>query len=968
MKNLNLGNLTHYASERDFVARFLLPKLDEAARVIGVADVIDLYIEKPVNGTPDLVAERGGRRLFLVEAKFKKRTAGIERDIDPRDPEVIRQAFNYAGVNGFPYYATCNAKRLVLFQLRGGVRALESEIASFEYARNPNWGEDFLKTVLKLIPVRLKRLDDIVVDMLHEAFTDLYPEILKALKGKLRERKFRQRYVDWLESQGIRFADEANRLVAEQTTYLQLNKLLFYQVLRTIYPSRLKPLRISEDEDVSEALTRFFAEARKIDYAPVYQSDIIGEIPLTVRAKERIRTLLDTLCEFDFSNVESDFIGQIYLKLIPPLERKRLGQFYTPQAIVDFIVQLTVIKPNDVVLDPGCGSGSFLVRAYHKLRDLNKLPRVIEGPLAERFHQQLLDQVYGVDINQFPAHLTVINLAIQNPKSRIEKVNVVVGDIFDIKPGQATLSGFDSITTEGKPALVKIPTAFDVIVANPPYIEQELLGSKEKRKIKSLIEQEYKGKLYVGAPSKRKKGAITLNKQSDIYIYFYIHGIRFLRNNGRLGFISSNKWLEVDYGRPFQEFLLGNAKILYVVEFDRAIFPDAEVNTTVTILEKERSKLKREENLVKFIRVKKKLDFDTQLNLVTEASESAEDDRIKINLVPQRDLKEGKWNVYLRAPPLFRAIIHNRKVKPLTALAKVFRGLTTGCDRFFVLSEDYVKKLGIEFQYLTPCVSSPKSVRGLTIEEDEIQEHFFTVYEPKSDLHGTNALKYIEYGEKLEVKPKKGSRRDRRKIPELESLKSRRPWYSLSKIPDAPILLVKMMDKGPKALWNRAKTHASNRFYYIIPKKKTELVILGFINSSVGAFLSEIYGRSYGGGVLELASYEVRNMPVIDSSTLSEGQISEISEAFETLANVKKEKVRVEDEVEPLKPRSKEERGLFEVEMKEKLGKVEKAEQKAREILDEAVYNALGLTQEERKQLEDGVKELQELRRQRTRH
>lgn len=115
-----------------------------------MADVIDFFIQKPVDGAPDLTAERGGRGLFIVEAKFNKRVARIERDIDPRDPDAIVQAFRYAGLGGFPYYATCNRKRLVLFQLKPGIRTLESEIASFEYERTPDWAENFLKTVLEL--------------------------------------------------------------------------------------------------------------------------------------------------------------------------------------------------------------------------------------------------------------------------------------------------------------------------------------------------------------------------------------------------------------------------------------------------------------------------------------------------------------------------------------------------------------------------------------------------------------------------------------------------------------------------------------------------------------------------------------------------------------------------------------------------------------------------------------------------
>jgi len=149
------------------------------------------------------------------------------------------------------------------------------------------WAEEILKIVLGQKVISLKPLDDTLVDTLHETFEDIYPELLSSLKEKLKEKTFRTKYEDWLESQGLQLTDETNKLIAEQSTYLQLNKLLFYQVVRTIYPDRLKPLVIPEEDDVQDALVKFYEDVKKIDYAPVYESDVISEIPLTRRTKER---------------------------------------------------------------------------------------------------------------------------------------------------------------------------------------------------------------------------------------------------------------------------------------------------------------------------------------------------------------------------------------------------------------------------------------------------------------------------------------------------------------------------------------------------------------------------------------------------------------------------------------------------------------------------------------------------------
>jgi hypothetical protein len=233
-----------YMSERDFVANFLLPKFRAASSTLGVGDVVGFHVDARVDGgIADLYAARAGKRLFVLEAKFRKKAGVVERDIEPRDPEVVRQAVGYAVNGGFPYYLTCNTRRVILFQLQPGKKPLESEVASFDFDKNPDWAERVLRITLGQEAVKLKPLDDTLVDTLREAFEDLYPEFLSSLKKMLRDKGFKERYEKWLESQGLSYGDDTNRLIAAQSAYLQLNKLLFYQVIRTIYPD-LKPLEV----------------------------------------------------------------------------------------------------------------------------------------------------------------------------------------------------------------------------------------------------------------------------------------------------------------------------------------------------------------------------------------------------------------------------------------------------------------------------------------------------------------------------------------------------------------------------------------------------------------------------------------------------------------------------------------------------------------------------------------------------
>lgn len=102
--------------------------------------------------------------------------------------------------------------------------------------------------------------------------------------------------------------------------------------------------------------------------------------------------------------------------------------------------------------------------------------------------------------------------------------------------------------------------------------------------------------------------------------------------------------------------------------------------------------------------------------------------------------------------------------------------------------------MGIEPQFLKPCVSSPKKIKGLVIRKEDIQEYFFMVNQPKSKLKGTNALKYIEYGEQLEIEVARGSKRGKRKLPQLETIGAREPWYALPQPREASILFPYIYD------------------------------------------------------------------------------------------------------------------------------------------------------------------------------
>jgi hypothetical protein len=234
-----------------------------------------------------------------------------------------------------------------------------------------------------------------------------------------------------------------------------------------------------------------------------------------------------------------------------------------------------------------------------------------------------------VDIAHFPAELATINLFRQNLSDYANFPRIIVRDFFDVKTGdtfdfpppKADLSsGFTKVNDP-------IPS-FDAAVGNFPFIRQELIEKSVphyKDKLEKVIKDDwlaeyrdafdikeqdwlaYKAALAAGRHPD-SSAELNLSGQADIYAYLYFHAGRFVKEDGRMGFITSNSWLDVAYGYELQKYMVNNFKIVAILESRcEPWFEDAAVNTVATILERCSDKAERDNHIVKFVKVKKKL-------------------------------------------------------------------------------------------------------------------------------------------------------------------------------------------------------------------------------------------------------------------------------------------------------------------------------------------------------------------------
>lgn len=263
------------------------------------------------------------------------------------------------------------------------------------------------------------------------------------LMDRYGRRRERERLDTWMrDRQGWSLqGDEIELLLraAKFTNYTVANRLIFYEALRKRF-SLLReldvPNHVQTGEGLFDHLHAYFSEACHItgNYETVFgidPNDVGDRIPFYETAVvDSWRLLTQHVHRFDFSRLEYDVIGQIFETLIGPEERHKYGQYYTRPEVVDLINSFCIRNGDDRVMDPGCGGGTFLVRAYARKRHLS----------ARLDHLTLLRGLFGVDISRFATHLSTMNLAARDLIDAQNYPRIVRSDFFDLRHNRPIMS------------------------------------------------------------------------------------------------------------------------------------------------------------------------------------------------------------------------------------------------------------------------------------------------------------------------------------------------------------------------------------------------------------------------------------------------------------------------------------------------------------------------------------------------
>ena len=429
--------------------------------------------------------------------------------------------------------------------------------------------------------------------------------------------------------------------------------------------------------------------------------------------------------------------------------------------------------------------------------------------LEERGHNtgEIFD-CYGLDIDQ-----TLINDSYLNFSSSLNRLRLENRDFIKNPP----LSKFQSI------------------VANPPYIRHHRLTENQKTTNRCL------SKFTLG---------FTLDGRAGIHIYFLIQALRLLEKNGNLCFIMPADTCEGIFSKPLWDWITENYRLECVITFspDATPFPGVDTNPIIFCI-----KNALPENRIHWVRVK----FPTENELLGYIASDFTDNNYSSLEIFERTLKEA-LNVGLSRPPSNRPDTKYR----LYDFATTMRGIATGNNQFFFLTNDKVQKLGIPQRYFRKAIGRTRDVEGNTITEETLRtledlsqptNLLYLDATPVKELPSV-LQKYIAEGEKMGLHEK-------------SLISSRHPWYKMEKRDNPPILFSYLGRRNSRFIRNYAGILPLTGFLCVYPRINEHQYLdslWNVLNHEETLYNLKSVGKSYGSGAIKIEPRALEKLPIPD--------------------------------------------------------------------------------------------------------
>ena len=557
---------------------------------------------------------------------------------------------------------------------------------------------------------------------------------------------------------------------------------------------------------------------------------------------------------------QRDTIGDVYASWVPQDARRTLGQFWTPLPIAQLMTQWAIQSPNDCVLDPASGSGIFLLTAIERLTHL--------GASVERASRQ----VSGVELSPLAFLMGLANVLLHYPDAhpRLQWGDFLVPGreplsalkepaiMYEVGARQMVLPGLATI------APTAFPEQFDAIVCNPPYTRHHHLPEAYKSSWAALMKQEY---------------GIRLSRFSSLFAYFFVQATRMLAPTGRMAFITPATVFEASYSRQVKAFIQQQLHPRAIITFDKSlsVFEGVDTAACITLIEGPQTPAS---GRITHVEIHEWPSPEIVLQAVEQSSTVTADwgssREIDLSeLEPRR-----KWTVIGCKNDRF----DSEHCVPLSTIAHIIRGIATGANDFFVLSDSEVAERGLEQANLRPVLTKTREVPGYVFSQADFDRLGYAgkkrwlLYLTEPVAPGTPEARYIQYGEACSLHKR--------------SLVKTRPfWYAMEQRDPAPIYFTYLSRKRSRFIYSQANVLALNVFLCIYPipaisQNETILkALLAVLNSLVAKDSLRYVGRTYGGDTIKVEPREMDQLPVLNPAKLHAEERTRLAKLFDHLCN-----------------------------------------------------------------------------------
>lgn len=373
----------------------------------------------------------------------------------------------------------------------------------------------------------------------------------------------------------IKDLEIAKKQVLNLASYLLFNQLLFYYIFKKKSQDKLLP-ELTKILNISD-LQNYFDKILSIDYKSIYRINLLAHIPNSNDVITLLNELIIAIKLLRAEHITHDLAGRFFHDLIPSEVRKVLAAFYTHPIAADILTKLTINSYDETIIDPACGSGTLLVASYQRKQNLYEQ---LYGFSNQRImHKKFIENdITGIDIMPFAAHMTTINLTTQNIEQETNIVRIATKDSLDLGNGLLNRSNFEkkgikilpytetiqdtlfgiygrqiekegAISANGKGEESFVIKSTDIVIMNPPFTDREKMPTEMRNKIK-----------------KNMIGDYICGHSVNLWGYFLAIGDLLLKQNGKMGVVIPLNIARGSATDKIRNYILSNYYIKFIIK------------------------------------------------------------------------------------------------------------------------------------------------------------------------------------------------------------------------------------------------------------------------------------------------------------------------------------------------------------------------------------------------------------------